>query len=489
MKKMMFLMPLAALAMASCSSDIAEQSYNKPAADGGDLIIRPSVQGATRGESFTSSSLDAFKVKIYGAFNNASADGTAYSLPMTETLTKDADDGSWKFDGETQYWWADNTTLGEFKAWAPSTLSESNNKITVEIADEIASQQDVIVAYNSGTRDNFKAGVPLNFQHVLSQVVIKALNQDLSAVRVEVAGVKVVNVANKNTLTLPDASTANGTFSWSSYTPWTDPATYVTPNTPMSYNSGANATNATGAALTDQGASIMAAADGVMLLMPQDLADVTDLSASYLAVLVRITDLGDDVPLKNYEGKLLKAEDGSAIPFDAKSNADGDADTYYTGKLNTTDWTYTYTPEEASEETTVAIKHGKKVIYPREGRGNNSQLYAYVAVPITTDWQAGYRYTYTLNFAKDAYGIASKAQNDDLAYEGGETENNTDGVVDFPYGVKDLGTVESDGGDQDKPGDDPVEEDKPVVDSPVQLLFTTVTVDTWQDAAENVDMK
>ena len=469
MKKILFLLPFTALVMASCSNEDMIQESASVAQNSDQLTIRPIVSNASRGTVANSLDLTEFMVKIYGSFNttNDRNDPTAWVLPSTQKMTGSG--SSWSFPDGVQFWWADQTTTAEFKAWAPVHLTETNNIIAdYEVAADIADQEDIIVAYNSGKRNSLKAGVPLNFQHVLSQIVLRAVNKDLAYARVEIAGARIVNVANRNSLTLPATPTTSGVFSWEDYTPWPAAATGS-----ATYGDGVTYSNAQGVVLTDLPESIISPEKGAMLLMPQDLPDVTDLSQAYIAVLARITEMGPDVALKNYEGKYIKADGSGTVPFDTKY-PDGAAEnnTYEAAKLDLAAGTY----------DGIAIRIGKKVIYPREGRGNNSQLYAYIAVPITTEWLPGYKYTYTLNFDRNAYGLAAGDQNTDLAYEGGEYPTNDPDIINYPYGIQDTGNIDEHGIEDVQ--DEPVQPNEPIVDAPVQLIFTTVTVSDWSNAAE-----
>ena len=112
-----------------------------------------------------------------------------------------------------------------------------------------------------------------------------------------------------------------------------------------------------------------------------------------------------------------------------------------------------------------------EVIFPRVGRGTSTNDFGYVYAPSAIKWDAGYKYTYTLNFGADSYGLV------DADKASGEPDTT------YPLGVLDFGI----GGDATQP----LTPDEPVVDTPVELFFTTVTVDEWQegdDSAQNKDM-
>ena len=454
MKKLIYFLPFVALAMASCSNEVIDQ---QPALtqDASALVIRPAVQGLTRGTVTTDANLTAFyatATATSGEFITNTTNDPETATPVTGSITGNVtkSGSKWTFSGDNFYWWKSKNTVANFQAYAPLG---SISGFTV--ANKIADQKDVIVAYNEGKGGDFTSGVPLNFQHVLSQIVVKALNKDASTFKVEVAGVKLTNIVKKGSLTLPEVSTASP-FDWSTYTTvWNIDGSSVQ----SKYTAGSADANATSA--TTLTASATSITSEPFLLMPQQLIPAADLSdannsgtkavtGTYLSVLIRATDLSQTVPEQNKDGKYLKADNSGPIEFDSKSdNSLSYNDTYDDAtKLNATDGTYGGT----------AIKMVNPVVYPREGKGNNSAYYAYVCVPIATEWLPGYKYTYTLNFSKDGIGKI------DPNFAAGESG------ADYPGGTGGL-----------KPGEE-------IIDNPIALFFT-VTVDSWTDATpENKDM-
>ena len=490
MKKMFFYLPLAALALAACSSEEVVNNAQQIAAVNGDqLQIAPVVTGTTRATSTTTATLSAFQVYIDGKFQKGEEDATLWDNQV-RTITKSG--ASWNFPSGVAYWWADKSTTAKFTAVAPAILTEESTtapqEASITVENDIATQKDYLVAYNEGVREDFDAGVPMNFQHVMSQIVVKALNKNTSAINVEVAGMKLGNAKSQNTLTLPTASTASGTFDWADYTPWknaaTTSATYSTLTTESASASG-TALSGTASVLADP-----------LLLMPQqlvaqDLTATTNLNNNYLAVLVKVT--GDNVGYRDIDGHyyaLSGTEKGDSIKFTAWRNgkkADGNTD-----KQVGTDPYDTYTADQLdslakgitpfgmksdngtnTSDLTVGEKiyTEKEVIYPRVGFGTSTNYYAYVGVALDQEWKPGYKYTYTLNFSKDGIGKSIADQPSDKPTDKVLTylDNN------YPYGL------DMESGQPGTPGTD-------IVDNPTQLFFT-VTVDEWIDAdAINKDM-
>ena len=471
MKKSLFILPFAALAMASCSNDeVVNQAVvdKTPSAD--NLKFQAVVQGSTRATSTTTATLDAFKVKIDGKFQKSETNTELWTADQLQDITKAG--SSWVFPDGVEYWWADKSSPAKFTAWAPTTwangqdLTDGGASITVD--NDIKKQIDYLVAYNQGIREDFDAGVPINFQHVLSQIVIKALNKNPDDIVVEVAGMKLMNAKNSNSVTLPTKSTAAGTFSWDDYKPYasapgTTTGTYTSVANDIITQSGATTLTSAATNLADP-----------MLLMPQQLTKCeldqqsTPMNGNYLAVLVRVTTKAK-VGYRDAEGHYY-SDASTPIAFTAKrKTTDASENTYTANQLAALEKGDAPTGADAiSGVTTVYTK--EQTLYPREGFGTTSEKFAYVGVSLDQEWLPGYKYTYTLNFSKDGIGKSIADQPTDAA----QYNKDHDGY-NFPYG-NDYET-----GNAEQPGED-------IVDNPTQLFFT-VTVDEWTDASPiNEDM-
>ena len=475
MKKMMFLAPVAALALAACSSDaVVEQSAQTLANMNGDLVLRPQVGNATRGTVITTSSLKSFDIDIAGSFQQGAewkSDAATVSS-ISDVMTGSG--SSWTFSNSltegNKWWWNDNSTEATFQAKAPAGTSLTDFEPNRTDASQ---HKDLITAFNKGKRDDFKTGVPLNFKHALSQIIIQAKNADNGKVKVEVAGIRLKNVANKATLTPPTSSESFGT--WSAPT-GSDP-----------YLFGSSSAKAT------TSSTLAAAASNVvtgspMFLIPQQLTE-----NSAISVLVRVTDISKKVAKRTTDGKFVYLENGTetAINFNGvydettktisaptgeqTANAylakDGETELLVKSNVGTSSeqWVYKVKNGENFEEKTLVMVN--EVIFPRVGRGNATDDFGYVYAPSAIKWEAGYKYTYTLNFGADSYGLV------DSDKAGDETDTT------YPLGATDYGV----GGEVTEP----LTPDEPVVDTPVELFFTTVTVDEWQegdDSAQNKDM-
>lgn len=282
----MFLLPFAALAMASCSS--SEDSLVQPQPElNTELKIFPSVGTSTRGTVETTASLSSFKVIASGKFA-ITATATNPDVTTTGIKTVNKSGSNWAFADNYKLYWGDATTAGKFTAYANSAVEAADGKLTgVNVEAAVGDQKDLLVAYNEGTKTDFASGVPLHFRHAMSQIVVKAsYTYDASLTGygdrvIKVNGIKFFNLNNTGTLTLPTASTAAGeTYepAWSAHAG--AKAFEVSLTSPVTLGSTATSIDLSEAA-------------NPLLLLPQTTAATTDLKAAtvtgaYLAVSVDI---------------------------------------------------------------------------------------------------------------------------------------------------------------------------------------------------------
>lgn len=398
----MYLIPLAAVALASCSNESIDSQEKRVALnEGAALNIAPAIQG-TRGTITTDANFTEFRVIASATGGNFLTTDGASTVPdlsastanyvskgnsFEETVTLNASTGKWSIGSEGAYWWESKSMTGNFAAYAPYNQGFTpSNAYTVETA--LANQKDIIVAYNTGTGSDFTSGVPLNFQHTMSQVIIKALNKDASTHKIEVAGIRLNGLKSTGTLTLPTSSTASGTFSWDSYTPWA-----VNSSAVATYNDrGTNANENSNSQVVTLTTAATQLTDTPFLLMPQTTAkadlSATTVSGAYISVLIRMTKL-----------------DGNTVLFP----------------------TWDTTVSDAANQASAGTR------------------YAYVAIPVDIAWNPGYKYTYTLNFSSTGIGKVDPTQ---------PTDAPDKATTGFPTG-HDTG-----GGDGGDPGDDII--DSPV---------------------------
>ena len=353
MKKLVFLLPIAALAMASCSNDsVVEQPATKVVSAEA-LRIYPEIQGATRGTVWDNSNFVAFYLTTTGKFQTNSEVVNHSSADYLTNAIVEKSNGTWSIGG-TDYYWPSKTATSGFTAWAPVYDDHSTvfGPGDYTASTTIANQKDILVAFNSGSATDFESGVPLKFRHILSQIIIKADNADKTKVDIEVADVRLNNISSKGTWAVPTASTATSL----GYTPWSGVSDQVNYFTKVA--SFASPIMLDGSAKDLTGTN-------PLLLIPQQLnaATIASGTGQYISLLVRIKKGTTMIyPKNNFKGE----------------NSDPD---YRTGSFNDTDNKYDNTPVVSGTEQ-----------------------WAWTAVDINTKWEPGKKYIYTLHFTENGYG-------------------------------------------------------------------------------------
>lgn len=355
MKKLLYLLPVAALAMASCSNDDnagIEQSVQQ-LATADQLMLRPAVGGAsTRIAGInTVQDLTAFHIDIAGAFK-VGADGQTPKNAISADLSNENNFDLFADGVSTRYYWNDNSTKATFSAYAPTGIDFGQ---PIEISKDRAEQQDYLVAYNEGYKSDYRSGVPLNFQHVTSQINVQATNKDYAKVNIAVKAIRFVNIRNKAVLSLPTVSTVNGVFSWANYKPWS-----INSSSSEEYK----AETSTSEITLNANAQSLNFGDPQFLL-PQQLTAATAPEVT-----------GDR------QWNEDEALSGHAIAFLIKVTDVNNEPIYPTAAANT-------------------------------DAGVDATGYAWAYVPVDTNWEPGKKYIYTLNFALDAYGKIDPYQKDD----------------------------------------------------------------------------
>ena len=212
MKKTFLLMGIAALAFASCAKDtVSEINYGRA------IDFRVATQ--TRATETTVNNLTEFKVTAISATIDETEDVWTENKPyFTDVLFKNTEANKTDYNSENKYYWPEAGGL-KFYAYAPAgTANVKIDKDTKTITDftpneNIKSQVDLIVGKGKGTNANQSEGVPLTFDHMLSQIEIKAKNTDANHT-FKVAGFRISNVLPTGTLDFSGTNpswTASGT--------------------------------------------------------------------------------------------------------------------------------------------------------------------------------------------------------------------------------------------------------------------------------------
>lgn len=263
MKKLVFA-AMATLAMMSCSKDETTSVKTD-----GAISFRPSVGMITRATTTTTSTLESFFVT---ALDKDNADYfTNVEFRKSGTTFNSTPAYNWPTDGSNL----------SFIAYAPSetelggTLTITGSTKTLadyQPAATISDQKDFITANATGSKTNEETGVALAFKHALSQIEIRAKNNNTGYVY-KVQGIRIGKPASKGTYDF-------GTGAW-------------TPNTEkLNYED----TYTTEKTLAPDAASLMKIENDNAMLIPQQLTawnpgtDKPNISnGAYLAVKVNIT--------------------------------------------------------------------------------------------------------------------------------------------------------------------------------------------------------
>lgn len=333
MKKELLFAAVAAVALASCSGDDTLDA-NKSVYP---ISFRASVDKQTRASEVSAGNMQSFNVTAVG-------NDKTYFSGLTATSTDSGN--TWSTD-KIYYWPSYQLT---FYAWSHATdgatvsVDHNGQKVTGFSPNQsVGSQKDFVVSVNTGTKkDNNGGGVTMNFKHALSQIAVQAKCSN-DNMKIEVLGVKLVNMATTADFTFPTAVTSSeSTLAqslWDNLSGKDDhsKAYMVKGTSPVT--------------LTSTAQSIMFS-EGSFMLIPQQLTKwdatattgttSTTSTGAYLAVLCRVSSKNGD------ELTLLYPQ-----PTDAD---------------------------------------------------NKDNKYAFTAVGIGTNWEPGKKYIYTLDFCNGVDG-------------------------------------------------------------------------------------
>ena len=187
-------MALALIGMVACSKDEVMKVNN-----GKRLFFRVSMDNVlTRSNEVSRVNLKSFEVAAIGDGKNF------FSTPVTSS-----DNGeSWKTS--STYYWPEYPL--EFFAFSPANICtvditpDHQKIIGFTPASSVKDHKDLVIACNTGDKTNESEGVPLNFKHALSQIYVQAKCPN-DKIKIEVLGLKIVNVATCGDFTFPTQET------------------------------------------------------------------------------------------------------------------------------------------------------------------------------------------------------------------------------------------------------------------------------------------
>ena len=255
MKKTFFFAALAAVALASCSSD-ETVATNDAAQDANVIGFRALNDGVTRAAAKSSFATNDV-IDVYATY-----DGTTKYFQADFTKQADAN-----FTSVAKYYWPSNigTTYASYTeyntAYGTSLTEEQFTALDAEAKkrtmtfnafygaaqssstpgslaaaytpDALASNQTDILYAKHSTTSKEPSGVLLNFRHMLSQINVQAQNTN-NAISVDISGVRIGYVKSSGTFAYTDAATDTKNSGKLAQSTWT-PTDFVAPESGHTY--------------------------------------------------------------------------------------------------------------------------------------------------------------------------------------------------------------------------------------------------------------
>ena len=177
MKKNLFILAVAGLALASCSSD--ETTASQATSQANEISFRPLMNNVTRAVDINSASdLTSFNVTAFRATTPSATEyfaGVKFTGPTTYTSTPKY---YWPTENVNFYAWSahsGNTDAAEtVVTGATEQVTGTYNAIVVTPAADASQQADLIYAKSLNTAK--AASIPLAFSHAESRIVLKVKN-------------------------------------------------------------------------------------------------------------------------------------------------------------------------------------------------------------------------------------------------------------------------------------------------------------------------
>lgn len=274
----------------------------------------------------------------------------------------------WVINDATLRYWPETGTLDFFAMknyngtvnWDATSTTAPLKVVDYTVEGEVGSQKDFIYAVSAGVMN--KTVAELNFRHALSQIEFQAKN-DNKNIYVEITGVKVVNVANKGTLTLPTATTDNN---------FEDHANGVN----SSYNANIKGTWVTTSIAESKATYTMVATNG-------NAATTAEVLGNNTAVGITTANATG----KEYSNQTLYVMPQEVNAWDGAGKPGEATNAYFA--LTCKIWNVA--AGDGSQDKSVLVWDG------------TSKDIA-VCIPASTVWEQGKRYVYTFNFTKGGNG-------------------------------------------------------------------------------------
>ena len=213
MKKNLYILAVACLALASCSNDETVATRHDP----NEISFRPLIDGTTRstagpmagGTNFAAGDV----INVYADLYHASSHSKYFQADFTKQSTGG-------FTSVTKYYWptfesGDKLTFTAIYG-ATQTDGTAGNIVNYSPATAAASQMDVMVAKKEVTAK--EASVVLNFRHALSQIEVKVKNSDAS-LDFDITGVRIGYVSTTGNFTYSGTAPTNTLVAANDWTP------------------------------------------------------------------------------------------------------------------------------------------------------------------------------------------------------------------------------------------------------------------------------
>ena len=357
MKKNIFMISAAMLALVSCTNDEVIQINN-----GQKIEFRTAL--TTRATELKQSDLTEFYVTALTDKDEPYFADIKFSKAGDENYFTSAVDYYWPAGGGLKFfaYFPSQDVLGE-----TSTITINSAKKMLEgytPADDIALQQDFVTAKAVGNKvEHSSSGVALEFKHQLSQIEVKGYNEN-EGYKISVKAIRIKNVIK----------TGNFDFGLNNWN-------LVEATTENLTDYEINFTDKDGAAapilLDDASQSLMGRKDDNAMLIPQ--------SRPAWGVVE------DSTPAQTAE----EDEGGETTPDD-----DVEEETPTTPE---TDPNGTYIAFLIQVNTATGIRVFPEITTDEEGKKVDVE-YAWVAHPIAFNWVNGYKYVYNCDFS-DGLGV------------------------------------------------------------------------------------
>lgn len=319
-KNNLLILAVAALGFAACAND-ETTAVNEKLAESNEISFRTFVGGQMRAADVTTSNLNAAGGTFYAtARHKKDATTTTYfdNVPFVYNTSTHT------FNSATKYYWPADGTLDFFAytpAVKPGELARTTDykTFTVTPSTTVAEQLDLVFANTDGktkngvynTSQHYGAdGIPINFRHAQSKIVVKVKNSELSNLKFEITGMKIVNVDASATFTYNDtaAPTGDGNTDGSGTLlvgDWTDNTTYSA-NYSTEFSTNTVDTKQDDSKFLNSGGTIGTEDESLnMILIPQTTPNATTVysaaslnapySGSYIALKMVIKDNVNDI--------------------------------------------------------------------------------------------------------------------------------------------------------------------------------------------------